>query len=306
MTTCEPAAAGAEPLLHRLPVRGHTLACFEWRPERRGQGPSLFLVHATGFHGRVWDQVIARLPADWHVLSLEQRGHGRSDAVRFAGWEDFGRDVGAAAQALGLEQALGVGHSMGGHALLQGAVFAPAAFARLVVIDPVVFAPAQYHPPEALADEAPAHPAAGRKNHFASPQAMFERFADRVPYALFDRRALHDYCAHGLKPAADGQGFQLACAPGFEARIYASARHNPGVYASIRALQIPVSVVRVRDADPGIKPYDMLGSPTWPGLAAELRQGRDLQLPGHTHLVPMQDPGLVAGLIREARAAMTG
>lgn len=73
------------PRLRHLNANGLNLACWEWRAELRGHGPTLLLVHATGFHGRVWDQVIARLPGR-HVLAIEQRGHGRSQSAYFTNW----------------------------------------------------------------------------------------------------------------------------------------------------------------------------------------------------------------------------
>lgn len=288
-----------QPKLHHLDIRGLSLACFEWRAALRGSAPTLWLVHATGFHGRVWDQVIHQLPRH-HVLAVEQRGHGRSSGTGFDSWADFGRDQAAMAEALDLRDAVGVGHSMGAHALVQAAAFAPQRFRQLVLIDPVIRAPADYHLPPPTPGTL--HRAAQRKNRFTSAQEMFERFADRPPYAVFDTQALHDYCQHGLKPAADGQGFELACAPDFEGRVYPSASGNAGIYASIRALRIPVLVVRARPQDPGIKPWDALGSPTWPLLAQEFRLGQDLQLMDKTHMLPMEDPALTARLIADAIA----
>jgi pimeloyl-ACP methyl ester carboxylesterase len=193
---------------------------------------------------------------------------------------------------------------MGAHALVQAAAFAPKRFRQLVLIDPVIRSPAEYHQP--LPPPGTLHPAAQRKNRFASAQEMFERFADRPPYSVFDTQALMDYCQHGLKPADDGQGFQLACAPAFEGRVYPSAIGNAGIYASIRALQIPVLVVRARPQDPSVKPWDALGTPTWPALAQEFRFGRDLQLMDKTHMMPMEDPALVARLIADAMAEVDG
>ena len=112
--------ATAQPVQRRLQANGITLACFEWRPKCQNQGPSLLIVHATGLHARVWDEVIRRLPGR-HVLVLEQRGHGRSQAAFFVGWEVFGKDLSEACVALGLAQAMGIGHSMGAHALVQAA-----------------------------------------------------------------------------------------------------------------------------------------------------------------------------------------
>ena len=282
------------PKLQHTLCNGVTLASWEWRATQRGHGPTLLMVHATGFHGRVWDQVIHHLPHH-HVIAVELRGHGRSEAADFDDWRPFGQDLAAFAAAMDLQGAVGIGHSMGAHALVQAAACQPGRFSQLVLVDPVMLAPADYHlpppPPGTL------HPAAGRKNQFESAQAMVERFADRPPYAVFDPQSLHDYCQHGLRPADDGRGFQLACAPRFEGKVYPLARQNPGVYASIRALQIPVLVVRARPQNPSILPWDPLGSPTWPGLAAEFHQGRDLLLADKTHFLPMEDPALMARLI---------
>jgi lipase len=290
-----------EPRLHRKTANGISMAYWEWHADLRGQGPTLWLAHATGFHGRVWDRMIGELARPRHVIAIEQRGHGRSEATEFNTWDVFGHDQSELAAQLDLQGAVGVGHSMGAHALVQAAALQPGRFSRLLLIDPVMGAPADYHQPHA--PPGTLHPSAGRKSHFDSAQAMFDRFADRPPYVVFDRQALMDYCEYGLRPADSGTGFQLACAPGFEGKVYPLARQHPAIYAAIRALQIPVLVVRARPQDPSIKPWDPLGSPTWPGLAQEFRQGRDLRLVDKTHFLPMEDPALAARLVDEALEA---
>ncbi len=292
-------ATSAQPQLQHTLANGIDLASFEWRAECQGAAPTLLMVHATGFHGRVWDQVIARLP-DRHVLALELRGHGRSQRQPFDSWEDFGRDVAAFSAARDLQGVVGIGHSMGAHALVQAAAFEPGRFSRLVLIDPTIMAPAFYHAPRA--DVNASHPAALRKNQFETAQVMFDRFADRVPYSVFDRQALRDYCEYGLVPASDGHGFELACAPTFEAQVYIRSRGNLGIFASIHALQIPVLVIRARPMQPGILPFDPLGSPTWPPLAQAFASGRDVHLTSHTHMLPMQDPALTAQLVTDFMA----
>ncbi len=292
-----------QPTLHFTDAPGIRLAHFEWHADRRGHGPTVWLVHATGFHGRVWDQAVRRLPERRHVIAIEQRCHGRSDAVPFDNWRHFGHDQAAQIDALGLQGALGVGHSMGAHALVQAASLRPGAFRRLILVDPVMSAPEAYQQPPVPLGQL--HPAAQRKNQFDSPQAMFDRFADRPPYAVFDRAALMDYCQHGLRPADSGSGFQLCCAPQHEGQVYPLARNFPGTYDLVRALDIPVLVVRARPMDPAIQPWDPLGSPTWPGLAAEFPQGRDLFRPDRTHFLPMEDPAGMAALIEAELAAFS-
>ena len=292
-----PVPASETPRLHRVPANGISMACWEWRAERRGEQPTMLLVHATGFHGRVWDQLVRHLPGR-HVLAVDQRGHGLSEAADFDRWEVFGRDLSALVAGFGLQGAVGVGHSMGAVGLLRAAVLQPGRLRQLVLIDPVVRAPEEYlaEPPGGLE----LHPAAQRKNRFASADEMFRRFADRPPYAVFDRQALRDYCVHGLRPAADGQGFELACAPAFEGKVYPLARVNPGLHGDIRSLDMPVLVLRARPQDPAVLPWDPLGTPTWDALAAAFPRGRDLQLMDKTHMLPMEDPALVARLIDEA------
>lgn len=302
MDSIPAAEAATQPALHYVPVDGLKLAAFEWHAHLRGKGPTLLLVHATSFHGRVWDRVIGHLPPV-HVIAIELRGHGRSDEAPFQGWEDFSRDLLRAVSVLDLRDAVGVGHSMGGHALVAAAAAAQARFLRLMLIDPSMSAPGTYLNRPPLSGEP--NPALARKNRFASPQAMYERLAQRVPYSTWDPQALSDYCEHGLRPAPDGDGFVLACAPATEGRVYDTVGRDPGIYASIRALDLPVTVVRARALDRSIKPFDTLGSPTWPGLAAEFRRGTDLHLPEKTHLMPMEDPPLVAALVAELLAQDT-
>lgn len=290
-----------DPQLHFTHAPGIRLAHFEWHADLRDPGPTVWLVHATGFHGRVWDQAVRHLPPR-HVIAIEQRCHGRSDALPFDHWRLFGQDQAAQIDACGLQGAVGVGHSMGAHALVQAAVLRPGAFSRLILVDPVMVSPADYQlPPVPLGQ---LHPAANRKNHFDSAQAMFDRFAERPPYSVFDRQALMDYCVHGLRPADQGPGFQLACAPQHEGQVYPLARNNTDTYALVRALRIPVHVVRARPQDPTVKPWDPLGSPTWPGLAAEFSQGRDTPRLDRTHFLPMEDPALMAALIEAEISAL--
>jgi lipase len=290
-----------QPQLHFAQAPGIRLAHFEWRAALRGKGPTVWLVHATGFHGRVWDQAVRQLPGR-HVIAIEQRCHGRSEPVPFDHWRLFGQDQAAQIDACGLQGAIGVGHSMGGHALVQAALLRPGAFKRLILVDPVMVEPAAYQlPPVPLGE---LHPAAQRKNHFDSPQAMFDRFADRPPYSVFDRAALMDYCVHGLRQADSGHGYQLCCAPQHEGQVYPLARNFPSTYELVAALNIPVHVVRARPQDPAIKPWDPLGSPTWPGLAARFPQGRDTLRLDMTHFLPMQDPALMARLIEDEIAAL--
>lgn len=273
------------------------LCLFEWnRPQPNA--PTLLLAHATGFHARCWDQVVAHL-GDLHILAVDQRGHGRSDAPEITHWDVFGRDLAGVARELDLTAIIGVGHSMGGHAMTDAAALEPTRFRRLLLIDPVIAAPDDYGTGgwklSPLGGEP--HPTAKRRSRFDSPQAMIDRFATRRPYAAFDPACLRDYCTYGL--LEDGDEFTLACAPATEASVYMTSRTNPGVHDSVRSLEIPVHVIRAKRPPPDRNVMDFSSSPTWPGLAAEFKQGRELFLSDRTHFIPLETPAYVAELIHE-------
>jgi pimeloyl-ACP methyl ester carboxylesterase len=287
MTTNRPA-----PSTRFYPTGDIDLAVHEWPSD--GAGVPLVFAHATGFHGRVWDTIIACFP-EHPAYAVDLRGHGLSRAGPIEDWRILARDVAGFLEQSGLSGAVGIGHSMGAHTLLQVAADRPGAFSRLVLFDPVIFAPEFYAAGEPLFTAENPHPTSRRKRDFASPEAMMERFADRDPYALFDPRVFADYCRHGLVPAASGEGLELACAPEVEASIYASSRSNSGIIAAAERVAVPVLVVRAQNTGSN----DFKGSPTWPDLANILPQGTDLYRPDMTHFHPFQDPEDAVRIIRE-------
>lgn len=274
------------------PVAGTQLAVHHWPSE--GTGAPLVFAHATGFHGRVWDAIIARFP-DHPVYALDLRGHGLTHGGPVDNWRVLAADVTVFLEQTGITGAIGIGHSMGAHTLLQVAADHPGRFARLVLFDPVILAPDFYAPGQPLYTADNPHPAIRRKRDFASPEAMMERFKDRDPYNLFDARVFEDYCRHGLVPAPSGEGMELACAPEDEASVYASSRSNPGILEAARQVEIPVLVVRALYTTLN----DFKSSPTWPELANVLPQGTDLHRPDMTHFHPFQDPADAARIIAE-------
>ena len=274
------------------PVGDIAMAVHHWPSD--GGGAPLVLAHATGFHGRVFDAVIEQLGAHpAHALDL--RGHGQTGGGPIDDWRIVARDVAAFLDQAALTGAIGIGHSMGGHTLLQVAADRPGAFSRLVLFDPVILAPAFYAAPAPLYTPENPHPAIRRKRDFASVAEMMARFATRDPYCLFDPRVFADYCRHGLRPAASGTGMELACPPEVEASIYASSRSNPGILEAARRVTCPVLVVRARQSDLN----DFKGSPTWSALATILPRGRDLHRPDMTHFHPFEDPKDAARIIAQ-------
>ena len=284
---------GRTPVSGTITANDIDLAYFDWPAAPGSAAPTLVFAHATGFHARVWDAVIEHFPGH-RVIAVDLRGHGRSGGGPVSDWRLVVNDVAQLLDALAIRGAVGIGHSMGGHVLLQCAADKPDAFDRLVLFDPVVLAPEFYAPSEPLFTAENPHPDSRRKSDFASADAMIERFRERDPYCLFAERVFEDYCRYGLLPApGEDRGMVLACAPEVEGSIYASSRSNSGILDAARKVRCPALVVRALQSDIN----DFKSSPTWPQLAHILPEGSDLYRPDRTHFHPFEDPADAAQII---------
>lgn len=82
--------------------------------EVAGAGPALVLVHGITESRRSWDPLVADLATDHTVVALDVRGHGESGPASTYDSRAMAGDVAAVLAALGLDDPLVVGHSMGG------------------------------------------------------------------------------------------------------------------------------------------------------------------------------------------------
>ena len=272
------------------------LAYTEWNRHRLGEGPTLIFAHATGFHGRIWDEIIGHL-GERHIISIDQRGHGNSSNLPVTDWREFAEDLIALITELGLKDLVGIGHSMGGHAMLDAAGLRQDLFSKVIAIDPTIAAPSSYKNLPQSSEISQGHPASRRKDSFSSVREMVDRFKDRSPYSLFTQKTLENYCAYGLVETDDGF-YQLACPPILEANVYMTSRTNRAVYDSLKVLELPTLLIRAcRNEEAAM--WDFTNSPTWPGLITALTNGTEIYLKNHTHFVPMEIPEKIADMILE-------
>jgi pimeloyl-ACP methyl ester carboxylesterase len=117
-----------------LRVGGLSLHLLEWGAPGR---PALCFLHGGSAHAHWFDRVAPAFADRFHVVSLDQRGHGESDWARPAAYatEDFASDLRGLLDALGWERAIVVGHSMGGHNAMAFAAWHPGRVRALVVVD---------------------------------------------------------------------------------------------------------------------------------------------------------------------------
>jgi len=83
-------------------------------------GPAIVLLHGSGCDADDWGEVIANLPDYLRVVTMDFRGHGRSDTPTdpFT-LNDLAADVAALLDHLRIDQTVLVGHSLGGMVGMQ-------------------------------------------------------------------------------------------------------------------------------------------------------------------------------------------
>jgi pimeloyl-ACP methyl ester carboxylesterase len=192
-----------------------------------GSGPPLVCVHATGFHGRVWEPFVPRLREHFSVISLDQRGHGDSDKPETGyEWRVFGDDVLAVVDSLGLDRPAGLGHSAGAAALIFAETTRPGTFSRLVLMDPTTLPP-EFRGMTAHLENPMADAARRRRAVWDSPEQMIERLRGGSPLAHWREDFLRAYVVYGTEQGEDGK-FHLKCPPAIEGQIYGTAGTNDG------------------------------------------------------------------------------
>lgn len=99
-------------------------------------GHPVILLHGLADSGFSFSRILPGLSRAYRIYALDQRGHGESDRPGAGfGPRDMAADVLAFMDALGIERATLVGHSMGTFVAQRAARAAPRRIAGLVLID---------------------------------------------------------------------------------------------------------------------------------------------------------------------------
>jgi pimeloyl-ACP methyl ester carboxylesterase len=121
---------------------------YEARGAAEAGEPALVFVHGWACDRTFWREQLDVFAADYRVVALDLAGHGESGAGRET-WSVAGLagDVEAVVDALGLERAILIGHSMGGPVSLEAARRMPGRVIGVVAVDSLHDADFEF-PPE--------------------------------------------------------------------------------------------------------------------------------------------------------------
>jgi len=117
-----------------IDIKGLRLHYLDWG--NRDAQPMLLLHGFTG-HAHVWDDFAIAFKRHYHVIALDQRGHGESQWSQESDYtlDAHFTDIAGFVDTLDLNDIVLIGHSMGGRNALYYAACVPERVQKLIVID---------------------------------------------------------------------------------------------------------------------------------------------------------------------------
>lgn len=245
-----------------------------------GDGPPLVLVHATGFHARLWDPYAGHLRDRFRVIAYDQRGHGDSSRpTNGMDWSPLSEDLFILIEALNIEDCFAAGHSSGGAAVAVCAALHPGSIHRAVLIDPVLRDERTHNTTPPLSNPM-ADRTRRRRAVWESPHQFEEAMRRRDAFARWRPEFVTLYTHHGLRRRAD-RHYELKCPPDVEADMYEHApRFDP--WPALKQITIPTLLIRAVGVQPG-------RGTSPPDAAARIPFCREQSIES-SHFIPMEQP----------------
>ena len=252
----------------RLDIGGLSFHYLDWG----GDGPPLVMLHGLTGHARTWDHTAAALSDSYHILALDQRGHGDSEWAPQYGVGLMAEDLLAFLDALRLGEVTLMGLSMGGIVAFLFTASHPERVRDLIVLDigPQIAAPGARQVAAGLAAN---HVFGSEDEAVAQARAFNPRPTDE---------ALRHRVRHNLRPLPDGTlTFKYDDALRERGAIF--DRSAVELWAAWRAVSRPVLLVRGDQSD-------ILAAETAQRMAAENARASLVGVPDCGHSITLDNP----------------
>ena len=265
---------------------GQRIAAIEWM----GPDPTIVLTHGAGLCAGVYEPLAGELSNRCRVVAIDGRGHGHSsrpaDDDSAYTLEEQAADVVAVLDALGVESAVGFGHSYGGAVLLEVVLSHPGRVRALAVHEPAV----AFDPPERAAARAEGftRKIVERPSSWPSLDALRDDLSSWSTFGEMAPPFLEAFLRWGVEDGARG-GVTLRCAPEVEARLFRLTFSN-ALLERLPALAndpIPLTIAFGRDGERRRALFEHVAATV----------GRTLtEVPG-SHFAPFSDVGRLGAFV---------
>jgi pimeloyl-ACP methyl ester carboxylesterase len=268
------------------------------------QGPLLIHTHANGYPPQAYRCFLRPFQADYQIRAIFLRPFWPGmDPEKLSNWrifrDDYLLDLPTLIQESEGEHGpvIGMGHSLGAVTTLMAAIERPELFRALVLIEPTLFRPWRAGLMRALAPTRlfrRIHPlirrTVRRKTSFPDRESMFVNYRAKGIFRGISDQVLWDY-VDGLADIHSDGTVSLKYHPLWETRIYETGGTvDPYVFKNLGRVTCPVLIVRGEESD-------TIGPEIVDRLVAGLPAGEGITVPGLGHLLPLEAPGKVAGLV---------
>lgn len=255
-----------------------------------GRGPTVVLLHATGFLPWLWHPIGRELADTFTVIAPYFCDHRRASPEDGGlHWALLAEDLLRLSDRLEIEAPLLAGHSMGGTVVTLAAARRPGWARRMVLIEPI-FLPAEFY---RLDIDVEMHPLAAksirRRNHWSDAAEARAYLREKPLFAAWDDEMLDLYLRYGMV-TADGGGLELACPPRREASLFMGGVHTDP-WPVLDRVDCPVQVVEGENSANRAH-IDLEAA------AARFAQGTFTRVPEAGHLIPMERPRETVRLLR--------
>jgi pimeloyl-ACP methyl ester carboxylesterase len=256
-----------------------------------GEGPTMVLLHATGFLPWLWPPIARELSPRWRVIAPYFCDHRESDPHKGGlNWLTVASDLANFCTSLGIERPAMVGHSMGATVI----TLANAAFgldARGLVLFEPIFLPEDFYKTEITVDLHPlASKAIRRKDTWGSDAEVHAYLRSKALFKQWDEEMLDLYVEYGMK-RLDAGGLQLACSPLREASLFMGGmQYDP--WPLLPKVSCPTLVLEGEESEN--RAFIDLKKAT-----SMFRQATYRLVSGAGHLIPQEKPRESLGIIRE-------
>ena len=266
-------------------VHGMKFHYLDWGNEGR---PKMVLLHGGAQTAHMWDFFSLAMRDDWHIVALDQRGHGDS------AWADDGDystaahvgDIHAVTDSIGFDRFVLIGLSMGGRNSYGFAAAHPEKVRAMVPVD-----------------VGPEIEVEGRKHiqEFLENTEVFESFdwlVERVKEYNHRReeKQIRGSLINNLRRMEDGRWTWKHDRRG-GIRRDRGGEITEGAWEDVRSIRCPTLIVRGADSD-------IFSRQTAQKMLDIIPDGRMVEVPKAGHLVPGDNPVAFEDAVRRFLAAL--
>jgi lipase len=256
-----------------------------------GDGPTVVMLHATGFQPWLWHPIARELAGDYRVIAPYFCDHRTFEPEEGGvSWLILADDLATFISRLDATEPLIVGHSMGGTvASITEALKGPIA-SRMILIEPIFLPDSLYGMSITVEQNPLAARAIRRRNRWSDKEEAAGYLRTKSLFMNWDDEMLDLYLEHGMTEADNG-ALTLACHPDREAALFMGGMaRNP--WPLLEKISCPVLLVEGENSE-NRDAIDLR-------RAESIIPGAELRIiAGAGHLVPMEKPRQLLALILE-------